>query len=247
MHGFDTSIPQFVICVQGMHIVVTPNLIPKVLHVPRVAHPDYPGYNHLRTLSKDELMSLFCETPSSWGDRQNTRCSTFAKGPRFFNMVMTFVYHLLSHYNSIIEPHARFLLSLIKDLSIDFPSHFILALIDVYKDTMTHDKHIFPSIITRILHHFSISFPAPDHFFVMGAIEAATIRRSDAQLRPMQTQTETAAPLTSSTPSTSAPSSFVGGVTLEAIKAQLVHMDARLDILSDKLCQANTRVGRIAR
>ena len=27
--------------------------------------------------------------------------------------------------------------------------------------------------------------------------------------------------------------------------AQLVHMDARLDTLSDELCQVNTRVGRI--
>ena len=29
--------------------------------------------------------------------------------------------------------------------------------------------------------------------------------------------------------------------------AQFQRMDARLDILSDKLCQVNTRVGRIAR
>ena len=28
--------------------------------------------------------------------------------------------------------------------------------------------------------------------------------------------------------------------------AQLVHMDARLNTLSDELCQVNTRVGRIA-
>ena len=41
--------------------------------------------------------------------------------------------------------------------------------------------------------------------------------------------------------------SCAGGVTLEAIMAQLVCMDARLDTLSDELCQVNTRVGRIAR
>ena len=34
----------------------------------------------------------------------------------------------------------------------------------------------------------------------------------------------------------STPSSFGGGVTLEAIIAQLVCMDARLDTLSDELC-----------
>ena len=51
----------------------------------------------------------------------------------------------------------------------------------------------------------------------------------------------------STAPSTSAPSSSMGGVTLKAIMAQLVHMDAWLDALSDELCQVNTRVGRIAR
>ena len=34
-------------------------------------------------------------------------------------------------------------------------------------------------------------------------------------------------------------------MTLEAIMAQLVHMDARLDTLSDDLCQVNTRVDHI--
>ena len=101
-----------------MRIVVTPDLISKVLHVSRVAHPDYHSCDRLRTMSKDELMSLFCETPSSWGDHQNTPCSTFAKGLRFLNMVMTFVLHPLFHYNSIIEPCARFLLSLLEDISI---------------------------------------------------------------------------------------------------------------------------------
>ena len=55
------------------------------------------------------------------------------------------------------------------------------------------------------------------------------------------------APPTSSTPSTSAPLSLMGGVTLEAVMAQLQCMDACLDTLNDELCQVNTRVGRIAR
>ena len=49
-------------------------------------------------------------------------------------------------------------------------------------------------------------------------------------------------PPASTTPSTFAPSSFAGGVTLEAIMAQLVIMDAQIDTLSDELCQVNTRV-----
>ena len=105
--------------------MVTSDILSKVLHVLKVEHPNYHGYEHLRTMSKDELISAFCERPSDWGDRQFTPCSTFAKGPRFINIVMTFVLHPLSYYNSITEPRARFLLSLLEHLTIDFPSHFI--------------------------------------------------------------------------------------------------------------------------
>lgn len=97
-------------------------------------------------------------------------------------MVMTFVLHPLSHYNSIIEPRAQFLLSLIEGLTIDFPSHFILFLIDVYKDTATSDKLIFSFTIMRILRHTSISYLESPHFSVMCAIDVATVRWSETQL-----------------------------------------------------------------
>ena len=90
-------------------------------------------------------------------------------------MVMTFILNPLSHYNSIIKSHARFLLSLLEDISIDFPSHFILSLIDVYRDTATCNKLIFPSAIMRLLRHFSVSFPKSPHFTIMSAIDAATV------------------------------------------------------------------------
>ena len=156
-------------------MVVTPNIVSKVLHVPRVAHPDYPGCDRLKTVSKDELASLFCETPSSWDDRQNTPYSAFEKNPRFLNMVMTFILHPLSHYNIITKSRAQFLLSLLEDISIDFSSHFILSLIDVYKNTATRDKLIFPSAITRLLCHFSIFYPKSPHFIYMCAIDAAIV------------------------------------------------------------------------
>ena len=48
--------------------MVTPNIVTDVLHVPKVVHPDYLSYEHLKTISKDKLMSTFCEHPSDWGD-----------------------------------------------------------------------------------------------------------------------------------------------------------------------------------
>ena len=95
------------------------------------------------------------------------------------NVVMTFVQHPLSHYNSITEPCAQFFLSLLEHLTIDFPSHFILSIIDVYRDTASHDKLIFPSAITRIIRHFSVPFPTFDHFHVMCAIDTATVKQSE--------------------------------------------------------------------
>ena len=121
-------------------------------------------------------MVALCEHPSDLGDRQFTPCRAFAKGPRFINMVMSFVLHPLSHYNFITEPRARFLLSLLEHLTIDFPSHFILSIVDVHLNAMFCDKLIFPSAITRILHHFSIPFPSSDHFPVMCAIDYAIIK-----------------------------------------------------------------------
>ena len=79
----------------------------------------------------------------------------------------------------------------------------------------------------------------------MCAIDAATVKRSEVQF--CSRQSGSAAPPTPSTLSTSAPSTYVGGVTLDAIMAQLQCMDARLDTLSTKLYQVNTIVGHITR
>ena len=154
-----------------------------MLCVPEVEFPNYLGCERLRTVSKDELMSAFCEQPSKWGERQFTYCSAVAKGPWFLNMVMTFVLHPLSHCNSITKSRARFLLSLLEHLTIDFPSHFILSVIDVNKDSASCDKLIFPFATTMILRHFSVPFPASDHFSYMCVIDAATVKRSEAQFR----------------------------------------------------------------
>ena len=59
MHGFDYSIPLFVTRVRGTRIVVTPDIVSNVLRIPRVEYLNYPGYDRLWTVSKDELISLF--------------------------------------------------------------------------------------------------------------------------------------------------------------------------------------------
>ena len=219
-----------------------------MLHVPRIEFSNYPSCERLRTVSKDELTSSFCECLTAWGERLFTPCRPFVKGPRFMNMVMTFVLHPLSHYNSITEPRARFLLSLLEHLTIDFPSHYILSIIDVHLDSASRDKLIFHSAITRILRHFSIPFPSFDHFIVMCAINYATVKRSEAQFRSRQTDSTTPSSRLApsrSTPSASVPS-YLGDVSLGDVMAQLQRVDARLDTLSTELYQVNVRVSRIA-
>ena len=164
-------------------------------------------------------------------------------------MVMTFVLHPLSHYNFITEPRARFFLSLLEHLTIDFLSHFILSIIDVFRDMTTRDKLIFPSAIMRILCHFSVPFPSFDHFSIMCVIDAATVKRSEAQFRSWQS--DSAAPPSRLAPSrfapfTSTPSSSSSDMSLKDIMTQLQRMNACLDTLSTELYQVNLRVGRIA-
>ena len=163
----------------------------------------------------------------------------------FVSVPLTFFLNPFSHYNSITELCAWFFLSLLDHLTIDFPSYFILSIIDVYRDTVTCDKLIFPSAITRILRHFSVPFPISNHFHVMCAIDAATIKWSETQFRLRQSST--AAPPLPLAPYTFAPFTATGGVTLDAIMAQLQRMDAFLDTLSTKLYQVNTCVGHITR
>ena len=156
----------------------------------------------------------------------------------------------VTHYNSITERRARFLLALLEHLTIDFPSHFILSILDVYWNMTTHDKIIFPSTIMRILCHFFVPFPSSDHFSVMCAIDYATIKRSKAQFRSWQL--DSVAPPSRlapsrSAPSTSVPSPSTSDVSLGDIMAQLQRMDARLDTLSIELYQVNVRVGCIAK
>ena len=104
-----------------MRIPVTQQLVADILRVPKVEFLNYPGCERLRTVFKDELKSTFCERPFEWGERQFTYCSTFAKGPRFLNMVMTFVLYPLF----IITPSQSFVLGFC------YPSLSILLLISL--------------------------------------------------------------------------------------------------------------------
>ena len=64
IHGIDCSVPFFFTHVRGMRILITPQLVADVLRVPRIEFPNYPSCERLRTMSRDELMSAFCERPS---------------------------------------------------------------------------------------------------------------------------------------------------------------------------------------
>ena len=78
MQEIDSSVPLFHTRVRGTLIVVTPELVCDVLRVPKVEHLDYSGCECLRTVSKDEMISTFCEHPDNWGDRQFTPYKAFA-------------------------------------------------------------------------------------------------------------------------------------------------------------------------
>ena len=65
MHEIDHSVPLFFTRVRGTRIPVTPQLVADVLRVPRIEFPNYPSCERLRIVSRDELMSSFCERPTA--------------------------------------------------------------------------------------------------------------------------------------------------------------------------------------
>ena len=69
MHEIDHSVPLLFTRVRGKRILITPQLVTNVLRVPRIEFPNYPSCERLRTVSRDELMSSFCERPTAWGER----------------------------------------------------------------------------------------------------------------------------------------------------------------------------------
>ena len=182
IHTIDTSVPHFTTLVRGTRIIVTSKLTSEVLHVPRVGNPDYPGSSVLRSLSQDALASHFCEHPSSQGSILSMVIYDFARDPRVFNMTMTFILTPCSHYNTITQVRAQFRYSLLEGPSMDIPSHMSLSMLDMFHDTTSHDKLIFPSFITRILLHAHVSILSSSHFYVMSVIRKESLVRSSSQL-----------------------------------------------------------------
>ena len=64
MHEIDRSVPLFFTRIRGTRIPIAPQLVANVLRVPRIEFPDYPSCERLSTVSRDELMSSFCECPT---------------------------------------------------------------------------------------------------------------------------------------------------------------------------------------
>ena len=61
MDAINTSLTWFTTVFYGTCIVVTPDFISEILHAPRVDRPNYPSYPRLFSISRDELVTLFCE------------------------------------------------------------------------------------------------------------------------------------------------------------------------------------------
>lgn len=113
-----------------------------------------------------------------WGNTLNFTTHDFAKGSRTLNMVMTFVsLHDLT-ITLLLSLMLVFLSSLLEGLSMDFPSHVIISIIDIYHDIATSDKLIFPLTITRIITHMHIAIPSSPLFTIIGAISKESMQRS---------------------------------------------------------------------
>ena len=65
MHEINRLVPLFFTRVRGTRIPITPQLVADMLRGPKIEFPDYPSCERLSIVSKDELMSTFCERPTT--------------------------------------------------------------------------------------------------------------------------------------------------------------------------------------
>ena len=117
----------------------------------------------------------------------------------------------------------------------------IVSIIDIYQDTATHDKLIFPSATPRILIYLHVTIPRSPLFYTMGAINKESIWRSDAQLAAKQPCVKDDATPTprlslSSTPSSSHRVEAFLAAIMDQFQIMCAGFGSRLDHLSDEMC-----------
>ena len=116
--------------IRGQKFTITKQTVIEALVVPLVRKPIYP-YSEFPTV--DDMMSLLCGYPVTWGTDPRINSCEFAEINSLYLWITCHNIYPISHVHIVLIDRCAFLYAFITDGSICFPSMFIQTIVDIYK------------------------------------------------------------------------------------------------------------------
>ena len=149
-----------------------------------------PTYPYIDFLVVDDMMSLLCGRPISWGTEPRINSCEFTKLNSLYLRISCHNIYLISHVHTIPLDRCAFLYALVIDGFMGFPSMFIQTIVDIYRSTSKSQKLFFPMYIYRILKFLGLSdFPPLKLVHITALVGATYLRQRQAHMKSVEPST----------------------------------------------------------
>ena len=143
--------------------------------MPVVRKPTYP-YTDFPVV--DDMMSLLCGRPISWGTKPRINSCELTELNFLYLRISCHNIYPISHVHTIPIDRCAFLYALVTDGSVCFPFLFIQTIFDIYRSTSKAQKLLFPMYIYRILRFLGLSdFPPLELVHIIAPVGATFLRQ----------------------------------------------------------------------
>ena len=162
--------------IRGLKFTITKQTMSKALGVPIVHKPTYP---YTKFPAVDDMMSLFCGCPVSWGYEPRINSCEFTKLNSLYLRITCHNIYPISHVHTVPIERCAFLYAFVIDGSMCFPSMFIQTIVDISrsKSKSKSQKSFFPMFIFRILRFLGLLKFLPLELVHITALIKATYLR----------------------------------------------------------------------
>ena len=143
--------------------------------MPVVRKPTYP-YTDFPVV--DDMMSLLCGRPISWGTKPIINSCELTELNFLYLRISCHNIYPISHVHTIPIDRCAFLYALVTDGSVCFPFLFIQTIFDIYRSTSKAQNLLFPMYIYRILRFLGLSdIPPLELVHIIAPVGATFLRQ----------------------------------------------------------------------
>ena len=114
--------------IRGQEFIILKQTVSEALSVPLVHKPTYP---YTEFLLVDDIMSLLCGCPISWGIEPRINSCEFTKLNSLYLRISCHNIYPISHVHTVPIDRCAFLYAFVTDGSMCFPSMFIQTIVDI--------------------------------------------------------------------------------------------------------------------